>query len=95
MKKKIIVKNIFYGIIPFLVITLIIGPYINGSLLISEFILIPLSMIIVGFLNNHIYQDSKEKWKNILIYSIVIGVINFLLLGLLSMLGYPLKTFVY
>lgn len=95
MDKSIILKNILYGIIPFLILTMIIGPSINGSVLISTFVLIPISMIIVGILNNFLLENSSTKWIKILIYCISIGIINFLLLGLLSILGYPLKTYIY
>jgi len=91
--KKLIIKNFYYVIIPYLVITLILGALINGFIIAAYVLLIPLSIIGSIILNYNLTKNikSKNKWYIIIGFAILAGLINYFLLWIFMEMGYKFK----
>jgi len=91
--KKLIIKNFHYVIIPYLVITLVLGALINGFIIAAYVLLIPLSIIGSIILNYNLTRKikSKNKWYVIIGFAIVAGLINYFLLWIFLEMGYKFK----
>jgi hypothetical protein len=91
--KELMLKNIYYIIMPFLAIALILGALINGFIIASYVLLIPLCAIGSIILNYRLTRKSKSKnrWGIIVGFAILVVLINYFLLWFFMEIGFKFK----
>jgi hypothetical protein len=87
-----LIKNTLWFIVPFLILMIIFGVFINGGVLIY-FILIPLSIIVSLVINSYQYKklSIKHKWIHIIFLSVTIGIIQYLIVWIAWELNFPFQ----
>ncbi len=91
---ELIFKNFYYIVVLYLATTLVLGVALNGFVILSYILLIPLSVIGSVILNYNLAKKNgfKNKWLIIIGLAIAIGLINYLLLWfLIEVVNVPFK----
>jgi hypothetical protein len=91
--QDLVVKNLFYIVFPYLLITLVLGALINGFFIAAYVFLIPLSVIGSAILNYHLIKNqiSNKRWLVIIGLAIVVGLFNYFLLWAFLELKFPFQ----